>query len=85
MFALVGRMLPAGGKFCLYGPFNQDGEFTSESNRDFDASLRKQDASMGIRNLEDLEALAELAGMQRHCLYAMPANNYIVIWHRLGI
>jgi len=85
MFELVGSLLPEDGKFCLYGPFNQAGEFTSDSNRQFDASLRRQEPSMGIRNLEDLEDLAEQAGMRRHRLYAMPANNFIVIWRRLGI
>lgn len=83
MFALVGDLLPVDGKFCLYGPFNRSGEFTSESNRQFDASLRAQDSSMGIRNLEDLDELATRAGMQRSRLYAMPANNFIAAWHRV--
>lgn len=85
MFDLVGGLLPVDGNFCLYGPFNQNGEFTSESNRQFDASLRSQEGSMGIRDLEELEVLAEQAGMRRARLYAMPANNFIVIWRRLGI
>ena len=83
MFALVGNLLPIDGKFCLYGPFNRNGDFTSESNRQFDASLRSQDASMGIRNLEDLDELATRAGMQRSRLYAMPANNFSVVWRRV--
>jgi cyclopropane fatty-acyl-phospholipid synthase-like methyltransferase len=80
MFELVGKLLPMNGKFCLYGPFNRNGDFTSESNARFDASLRSQDPSMGIRNFEDLEALAEKAGMQRSSLYAMPANNFMAVW-----
>jgi len=84
MFELVGNLLPMNGKFCLYGPFNRNGDFTSESNAKFDASLRSQDPSMGIRNLEDLEVLAEKAGMQRSSLYAMPANNFMVTWNRTG-
>ena len=84
MFELVGNLLPMNGKFCLYGPFNRNGDFTSESNARFDASLRNQDPSMGIRNLEDLEVLAEKAGMQRSSLYAMPANNFMVAWNRTG-
>jgi cyclopropane fatty-acyl-phospholipid synthase-like methyltransferase len=84
MFELVGNLMPMNGKFCLYGPFNRNGDFTSESNARFDASLRSQDPSMGIRNLEDLEVLAEKAGMQRSSLYAMPANNFMVAWNRTG-
>lgn len=83
MFVLVGELLPVNGKFCLYGPFNRSGEFTSESNRQFDASLRAQDPSMGIRNLEDLDELATRAGMRRSRLYAMPANNFIAVWRRV--
>jgi len=82
MFALVGRVLSAGGLFCLYGPFNRSGKFTSESNARFDASLRSQDPLMGIRDLEDMDALAERKDMLRHRLYAMPANNFVAIWRR---
>lgn len=82
MFRLVGRVLPDGGLFCLYGPFNFDGRFSSESNAAFDASLRERDPSMGIRDLADLDRLAESAGMSRIRLYAMPANNHIAVWGR---
>jgi cyclopropane fatty-acyl-phospholipid synthase-like methyltransferase len=82
MFGLVGKVLHGGGKFCLYGPFNRDGAFTSESNKRFDGSLRMQEASMGIRELEDLSALAELAGLGEQKIYAMPSNNLIVVWRK---
>jgi hypothetical protein len=32
MFDVVAECLNDGGKFCLYGPFNLDGKFTSDSN-----------------------------------------------------
>ena len=82
MFALVGRALPARDRFCLYGPFNFDGEFSSESNARFDASLRLRKASMGIRDLGDLDQYASEAGMSRIRLYAMPAMNYIAVWQK---
>jgi cyclopropane fatty-acyl-phospholipid synthase-like methyltransferase len=84
MINLVGRLLPEGGVFCLYGPFNFDGEYTSESNAAFDASLRQRSPSMGIRDLAWLEQLAEDVGMARERLYAMPANNYVVVWRKVG-
>jgi cyclopropane fatty-acyl-phospholipid synthase-like methyltransferase len=85
MFALVGRVLPDGGRFCLYGPFNFDGEFSSESNARFDASLRHRKASMGIRDLSDLDEFAADAGMQRVRLYAMPAMNHIAVWEKTAV
>jgi cyclopropane fatty-acyl-phospholipid synthase-like methyltransferase len=84
MFAFVGQTLPPGGKFCLYGPFNFDGEFSSDSNARFDASLRQRKASMGIRDLADLDRFAEDAGMSRVRLYAMPAMNYMAVWEKTG-
>lgn len=80
MFGIVGDCLSGGGKFCLYGPFNIDNEFTSDSNRNFDASLKSQDPAMGIRDLADLDGFAEVNNMHRSNLYAMPANNMIAVW-----
>lgn len=80
MIDKVAQCLIDGGKFCLYGPFNQNGGFTSESNMEFDASLKIQDPEMGIRNLEDLDAAAEEHALHRASLYAMPANNMIAVW-----
>ena len=82
MVALAGRLLRPGGVFCLYGPFQRDGGFNTQSNAEFDKSLRLHDAEMGIRHLEDLDRLADEAGLRRLCLYAMPANNYMVLWKR---
>ncbi len=85
MFDVVGRLLSPGGVFCLYGPFNQDGTFTSESNRRFDQSLRSQDPAMGIRDLEELQDIALSMAMHRERLYAMPANNMLVAWRKNGV
>lgn len=80
MFALVAEGLRAGGIFCLYGPFRVAGGFNAPSNADFDASLRRGDPAMGIRDLEQLDAFASSVGMDRTRLYAVPSNNNIVVW-----
>jgi hypothetical protein len=85
MFDVARRLLSDDGVFCLYGPFNEDGEFSSDSNRDFDRSLRSQDPVMGIRNLEDLDGLADGSMMHRERLYAMPANNLLAVWRKQGM
>jgi cyclopropane fatty-acyl-phospholipid synthase-like methyltransferase len=82
MFRVVADCLVENGRFCLYGPFNQDGTFTSDSNRNFDASLKRQDPLMGIRDLDDLDRFAAANAMLRKRLYAMPANNMIAVWGR---
>ncbi len=85
MFDVVARLLSPGGVFCLYGPFNLDGQFTSQSNERFDQSLHRQDPAMGIRDLEELDGFAGRSAMRRERLYAMPANNLIVVWRRNGV
>ena len=82
MFCIVGKVLSAGGVFCLYGPFNLDGEFTSDSNKRFDRSLRDQDPEMGLRDLSELERLASANSLELARRYAMPANNMITVWKK---
>lgn len=84
MVALVGRLLPERGRFCLYGPFKLRGEFTSDSNAEFDESLRSRGRSMGVRDIEWLDELALTAGMRRSGLIAMPANNFIAVWRKIA-
>lgn len=80
MFGVVAGCLQDDGVFCLYGPFNEAGKFTSASNEAFDKSLKSQNPEMGIRNTEDLEQMATLAGLSRQRTYAMPANNQLLVW-----
>ena len=82
-FVGVGYVLPAGGIFILYGPFNYNGTFTSESNRKFEDWLKSVDPNRGIR---DFEAVNELAGASALSLIddiAMPANNRILVWRKI--
>lgn len=82
MFSLVDEALQEAGCFCLYGPFKSNGEFNASSNATFDRYLRDSDPQMGIRELQQLDKLASKYAMQRTRLYAMPANNYLVVWRR---
>jgi len=82
MFAGIGQVLQAGGRFCLYGPFNVDGKFTSESNARFELWLKQQNPKSGIRDQAALDALAQAAGMSRIATHTMPANNNILVWEK---
>lgn len=84
MFMLVGGVLRRGGRFCLYGPFRQSGMFNATSNAEFHVSLRARDPDMGIRHLEALDEFARDASLARARMYAMPANNHLVVWHKAG-
>ncbi len=80
MFQGVSGLLTEGDPFCLYGPFNYRGEFTSESNRAFDDSLRSQVPHMGIRDLEELQDLAARTDFTLDHDLEMPANNRLLVW-----
>ena len=82
LFHGVARVLPAGGAFCLYGPFAYDGHHTSQSNADFDATLRRRDPHSGIRDVADLRGLGEEAGLHLAADRPMPANNRTLVWRR---
>lgn len=78
----VGRCLQPGGVFCLYGPFNYGGEYTSPSNAQFDRWLRLRDSHSGIRDFEAVDKLARRFGLQFIADHAMPANNRTLVWQR---
>jgi len=80
MFRGVGRLLQPGGLFLLYGPFNYDGAYTSESNARFDAWLKQRDPMMGIRDLSWLGELAASAGLALVEDIEMPVNNRTLVW-----
>lgn len=78
----VGGILAGGGVFCLYGPFNYEGNYTSESNAAFDRFLRDRDPKSGIRDFEAVNELMEEAGLVLWRDYAMPANNHLLVWKK---
>lgn len=75
------ELLPIGGILYLYGPFKRQGEHTSPSNEAFDFSLRSQDASWGVRDLDEVITAAHQHGLLLAQVIPMPANNLSVILH----
>ena len=81
-FAGVGAVLEPGGVLVVYGPFNYNGQFTSESNARFDAWLKARDPASGVRDFEAVDALARAQGLLLQHDIAMPANNRSLVWQR---
>jgi len=82
MFAGAGRILEPGAPFLLYGPFHYHGEPTSKSNARFDEWLKDEDPGMGIRDIDDIQALAGRCGLALEEDIAMPANNRTLVFRR---
>jgi cyclopropane fatty-acyl-phospholipid synthase-like methyltransferase len=81
-FAHIARLATPDAKLAIYGPFNYDGAFTSESNAAFDRSLKSRAPHMGIRDRDAVDALARKAGFALIDDVAMPANNRTLVWQR---
>ena len=78
------RLLDAGEPLVLYGPFAQGGSHTAPSNAEFDASLRQRNPEWGVRDLDDVTALADRHGFTLEQVIAMPANNQTVVYRPSG-
>ena len=83
LFAGIGAVLESGGVLAIYGPFNINGAFTSESNARFDAWLKARDPASGVRDFEAVDALARAQGLVLQQDVAMPANNRTLVWRRM--
>jgi hypothetical protein len=82
LMAGAARVLPAGAPLYLYGPYRRHGLHTAPSNAAFDASLRARDPEWGVRDLDEVVALAAGHGLVLQRTVAMPANNLSVIFRR---
>jgi Protein of unknown function (DUF938) len=79
LFRAAGRLLNQGGSLILYGPYAINGVHTAPSNARFDADLRAQDPQWGVRDINDVKALAASSHLMVSETVAMPANNLILI------
>ncbi len=80
MLVTLPSVLTLGGLFFLYGPFNYGGDYSSPSNRDFDAWLKARAPHQGIRHSEEVIELAARAGLTLVEDNAMPANNRLLVF-----
>lgn len=82
LMAGASRLLPAGAPLVLYGPFRRDGINTAPSNARFDIDLKIRNAAWGIRDIADVTAEAEAAGLRLDEVVEMPANNFTVVFRK---
>ena len=82
LVAGAAQVLTPGGLLYIYGPFREGGVHTGAGNAAFDADLRARDPSWGIRDLDEVAALASQHGFMALERIAMPANNLSVVFRR---
>ena len=82
LFRGAGARLDAGGVLYLYGPYRRNGSHTAPSNEAFDQQLRARDPRWGVRDMESVEALGEKSGFALREIFAMPANNFSLVFEK---
>ena len=82
LIAGAGRLLRPDGRLFIYGPFKREGAHTAPSNAAFDATLRAENPEWGVRDVSDLSALAQAAGLTLINIAPMPANNMVLAFAR---
>ena len=79
-FQKAHTVLEPKGLVIVYGPFNYNGAYTSESNERFDQFLQASSPEKGIRDIEKINKLA----LDNHFVpvadHEMPANNRLLVW-----
>lgn len=78
----VTDLLESNGHLYFYGPFKFDGKFTSESNEQFDYSLRARGEGSGIRDFEKFEEILARNKIKLIERYDLPANNQLLIFRK---
>ncbi|PTM42463.1 DUF938 domain-containing protein [Bosea sp. 124] len=78
----AGHLLPPGGSLILYGPFRRGDRPLEPGNAAFDASLRERNPEWGLRDLNEVAALAAEAGFGEPKIVEMPANNLSVVFRK---
>lgn len=67
--------------FCVYGPFNYDGKYTSKSNEQFDIYLKNTYPNQAsIKDITFIKSSAEKYGFRLLEDFEMPSNNRLLIF-----
>ena len=82
MFKGINQCLKSKGKLALYGPYNQDG-YTSDGNARLDHWLKTEvNKDAGIKELNDIKALADSYNLTLLQNTIMPANNHLLVFEK---
>ena len=85
LFRGVGKVMKRGGVMFVYGPYEYSDRPLEPSNVEFDEWLKLRDPNSGIRKFDDVNRLAEEAGLMLEMDQAMPANNRSIWWRKRQI
>jgi hypothetical protein len=82
LLAGAGRILTAGGRLFIYGPFKVGGTQTAPTNETFDHWLKSRNPAYAIRDQEVVIDLASENGLTHLEVVQMPANNLLQVFEK---
>jgi len=83
MMQCAEHLLNDDGFLLIYGPFQVEGGFTTDSNKEFHETLSSAGVSeWGLKDIADLKKAAEKHGLELKEQIDMPANNFSLIFGR---
>lgn len=71
------RHLTVHGNLITYGPYLEKDVTTTQSNLDFDASLRQRNSAWGVRWREDVQNEAAQSGLQLMARHIMGVSGFL--------
>ncbi|MCF7970610.1 MAG: DUF938 domain-containing protein [Methylococcaceae bacterium] len=84
MMECAEHLLNEDGFLLIYGPFQVEGQFSTESNQEFHQTLSSAGVpEWGLKDVADLKAAAAKHGMELKEQINMPANNFSLIFGRI--
>lgn len=83
LFRGTAEVLKAGGQMLVYGPFNENGSYTSAGNAQLDSWLKARNPDSGIKDRNAVIALAAQYGLAHEHTNALPANNDLLAFRKI--
>jgi len=83
LFQNAAVLLAPGAPLFTYGPYILHGDFISDSNVEFDESLKERNPAWGLREVESVAAVAARFGFTPPEIVAMPANNLSLVFRKI--
>jgi SAM-dependent methyltransferase len=81
LFSIVDQCLSKDGFLLTYGPYRVNGQMV-ESNMQFDQSLKSRNSEWGIRDIEEIQKVANKLNIDVAEKIEMPSNNMCLIFRR---
>ncbi|KAG5666116.1 Methyltransferase-like 26 B, partial [Polypedilum vanderplanki] len=82
LFKNSSNLLKSNGMLFTYGPYSFNHVISPESNVRFNEMLKRDDPNYGIRDISDLENIANANFFSLANIHDLPANNKLLVWKK---